>query len=87
MTEHDHADLPPHVQDALAELDEQEIKLLLRLLRAMSSLEHVGKLLLWIVAAGLGALIIISQAMDAVKKLMPPKFFLMLFVAVVATAV
>lgn len=83
MSVHPHSprDLPPHVVEALGKLNKAETDLLLRLLRAMLSLKHSGRLVIYIVGGALAALILIAQALDAVKKLLPPKFAILLIAA------
>lgn len=76
--------LPPHVRKALAKLSAAEADLLLRLLRVVLALSSSGRLMIWVVGACLGALIVLAQALDAAKKLLPVKFVLpFLFIAAV----
>lgn len=72
----DDADLPPHVRKALMKLSAAEADLLLRLLRVVLALSSSGRLMIWVVGSFLGALIVLSQALDAAKKLLPAKFVL-----------
>lgn len=62
-------EIPPHVLNSLARLTPEQVELLERLLRALSSLGYLCKFTVYIVAGVLGTIIMLSQALDAIKRL------------------
>lgn len=62
-------EIPPHVKESLARLTPEQVELLERLLRALSSFGYLCKFTVYIVAGVFGAIIMLSQAIDAVKRL------------------
>lgn len=64
-------DLPPHVLEALAKMDKSEADIMVRVFKAVAHLRYSGKLVIYIVGGAFAALILVSQAIDAAKKLFP----------------
>lgn len=69
MSDEIHHEIPPHVAESLARLTPRQVELLEQLLSALSSLGVLCKLTIYIVAGVFGAIIMLSHAIDATKRL------------------